>query len=324
MRPVHVPPGLAGRAGNRALPLARPRKVANKMALGAAAAAIALAGCGRLAMPAPGGGARPAAGLPAASSVAGGRYVRAVRISGLLVAPAGGGAAAHQGLTWRQAAALFEATSQILGSHAGAVLGYGLVTLSGRSLPPRVPRLARRGAWVGITWGGSASCPADSTPRPPGSPAAGRPVFTAVVIYGDRGNGALVYSSRGVGPCGGPPQGPSAALAREALSVPWRQLGPVRGGDVRVSYRAPACARMFSTSAAGDVHGGPFTLTVEVTVPFDRSACPGVAVRSTAIGLFPPFGAPGLSSPPPRVSLVHGRTGPVRVLQAGRVAGAPG
>ncbi|MHB1712570.1 MAG: hypothetical protein ACYCV7_14430 [Acidimicrobiales bacterium] len=295
--------------------------------LGLAAAALVLAGCGSAGehvvhVVAPPGSA-PA---PAPSAVGGGRYVEIVSMSGLEVAPpAAGSAAKHLGLTWGQAAALFESTSAVQGSHAHAILGYGLVTLAGSSLPAGTPPLDRRRAWVGITWGGATNCPAGGARPGRSSTSNGSPrqSFTAVVIYGEGGDGAIVYTSRGTPPCGGPPTEPTATAAKEVLAVPWRQVGQMHNGAVTVSYSSPACAMLFSTSASGDTHGGAFTLTVEVAVPLDRSGCKATADRATTVRLFPASTVPGAPAFSKQVKLAHGSIGPVAVLEAGRVAGAP-
>ena len=218
---------------------------------------------------------------------------------------------------------MFAATSAVQGSHAQAILGYGLVTLSGSTLPGGTSPLDRRGAWVGITWGGATSCPAATVP-PGGSSssrASYRQIFTAVVIYGQGGDGAIVYTSRGT-PCGGPPTGPTVTAAREVLSVPWQQTTPLHNGSVRVTYRAPSCATLFSTASGGNMGTGKFTLTVEVTVPFDHASC-RTTTDTTSIRLFPSPAPPGAPAVPSHPTLGHGPTGPVSVLEAGRIAGGP-
>lgn len=265
---------------------------------------------------------------PSASAVAGGRYTTAVAMSGLQVSPpATETASEHLGITWAQAAALFGASSAVQGSHAQAILGYGLATLTGSTMPVGAPLLERRGAWVAITWGGTTSCPAAAVPRKGSSP--GRDsfhqIFTAVVIYGQGGNGAIVYRSRGTPPCGGQMTGPTVTPARAVLSVPWQQATSLHDGSVRVSYQAPSCATLFSTGGVGNMGTGTFTLTVEVSVPFDYSGC-RTTTDTTTISLFP---SPVLSAPPDapavptHVTLAHGAIRPVIVLEAGRIAGGP-
>ncbi len=294
------------------------------VALGAAA--LGLAACGS-----PGAGVAhvvsPAVSAPgpSPSAVAGGRYTTIVEMSGLQVSPpATSTASEHLGLTWSQAAALFAATSAVQGSHAQAILGYGLVTVSGSTLLAGTPRLVRRAAWVGITWGGITSCPAATVPprSPSPSTASYRQIFTAVVIYGQGGAGAIVYRSRGTPPCGGPMTGPSITAARDVVSVPWQQTTSLHGGSVRVSYQAPSCATLFSTAASGNTGTGKLTLTVELTVPFDHASC-RTTTDTTSIRLFPSPAPPGAPAVPSHPTLGHGPTGPVSVLEAGRIAGGP-
>ncbi len=303
----------------------RPTRLAGGLAAGAAA--LILAGCE------PAGGkvvhvVAPAASAPAPSpsAVASGRYVQIVAMSGLQVSPPPlTTTTEHLGLTWSQAATLFEATSAVQGSHAHAIFGYGLATLEGSRRPAGTPPLRRRGAWVGITWGGTTHCPAETTKPGSASTSSGsrRQIYTSVVIYGDHGDGAIVYTSRGAPPCGGPMQGPTVEAAKEVLSVPWQQKTPVHAGAIGISYRAPACATLFSTAGHGNLHTGQFSLDVEVTVPFDHAAC-RIATRATTIRLFPSLTPPGAPAAPSHVALSHQATGPVAVLEAGRVGGAPG
>lgn len=301
-----------------------PRSLVAGLALGAAA--LGLAACGSAGAHVVGVASTPgSATSPTPNAVAGGRYAQIVSMSGLEVAPpAAGTTGRHLGLTWAQAAALFEATSAVQGSRAHAILGYGLVTLTGSPLPAGTPALDRRGAWVGITWGGATSCPAEtssSTSASPGS-RSHRQIFTAVVIYGEGGDGAIVYSSRGRPPCGGALTGPTVGAAGEVLSVPWRQTTPLHGGAIHVSYRAPGCATLFSTAGDGNIRTGQLTLAVEVTVPFEHAGC-RTTTRTTSVRLFPASTAPGAPVAPTHVALSHGSTGLVTVLEAGHIAGTP-
>ncbi len=260
---------------------------------------------------------------PTPNSVLKGNYVRTVSMSGLRVTPPRSRTIAdHLGLTWGGAETLFEATSAVQGSHTNAILGFGLVTIVGSPLPPGTPPLDGQPAWVGITWGGVTSCPAElgATKGSSSTNLSHHQIFTAVVIYGVGGKGALVYTSRGDPPCGGAPTGPTVATAKEVLSVPWHQATPLHSGRVQVSYQAPNCAALFSTSAYGNIHLGDFHLTVEVTAPFDYASCP-LANYMTSIQIFPPAG-PGPADTSTNVKLSHGSTGPISVLDAGQVSGA--
>ena len=301
-----------------------PRTLVAGLALGAAA--LGLAACGSAGAVVGGDPSAPgSATSPTSTAVASGRYIQIVSMSGLQVAPPAAGTTGKRlGLNWAKAAALFAATSAVQGSRAHAILGYGLVTLTGSLLPASTPPLDRRGAWVGITWGGVTHCPAETVP-PKGSSssrASYRQIFTAVVIYGQGGDGAIVYTSRGTPPCGGQMTGPTVTAAREVLSVPWQQTTSLHNGSVRVAYQAPSCATLFSTAGNGNMRTGKFTLTVEVTVPFDHTSC-RTTTDTTSIRLFPSPAPPGAPAVPSHPTLGRGPTGPVSVLEAGHIAGGP-
>jgi len=115
--------------------------------------------------------------------------------------------------------------------------------------------------------------------------------------------------------------GPSLTVAREVLSIPWQQTTSVHNGKVRVAYRASSCATLFSTTGSGSTGTGKYTLTVEVAVTFDHSQC-RTTTDTTDIRLFPSFPAPpDAPAVPAHLTLAHGPTGPVSVLEAGRIAG---
>ncbi len=289
------------------------------------ATAMVLASCGSTGTQTSGGSPRSGSATPPTpKSVLKGSYVRTVSMGGLRITPPRFGTTGeHLGLSWGGAETLFEATSAVQGSHTNAILGFGLVAIVGSPLPPGTPPLDGQPAWVGITWGGVTSCPAElGTPK--GSSSTNRThhqIFPAVVIYGVGGKGALVYTSRGDPPCGGAQTGPTVAEAKEVLSVPWHQTTPLHSGRVQVSYQAPNCAALFSTSAYGNIRLSDFHLTVEVTAPFDYASCP-LANYMTSIQIFPPAG-PGPADTSTNVKLSHGSTGLISVLDAGQVTGAP-
>jgi hypothetical protein len=261
-------------------------------------------------------GSRPApAGPPSPGAVAAGRYVHPVEVTGLHVSPSPSGSTL--GLTWKQADAMFEATSAVAGSHQYAILGFGTVTLAGRRLPRGVPAFDHRPAWVGIVWGGIVSCPAQTVPAQGASttvPAPFEPVFTAVVIYGVGGSGAVVYTGRGSPPCGGALQGPTVARAYEIRSVPWRQEGRSRAGSLLLGYFAAGCATLWSTGGTGNVKTDQLTVTVEVSVPFDRAGCAAPVWRRTIDSYAPREAPPGLKTLRDP-TLHHGPIGLVRALQ---------
>ncbi|WP_298345437.1 hypothetical protein [Ferrimicrobium sp.] len=255
---------------------------------------------------------------PSASTIAGGRYNRVVTVGGLQISPPRAAITAkHLGLSWSQAAKLFAATSAVQGSYAHAIVGYGRVTLGDTKVPSGTPPLDHRGAWVGIAWGGTTSCPAMTSSKDgPSTKTSYHPIYTAVVIYGQDGNGAVVYTSRGTPSCGGPLTGPKIAIAREVLSVPWQQASALHNGSLRVAYQAPSCAQWFSTFADGNLKTDNFKVGTEVTVPFDYAKCTTVA-NTTNVVLAPSSITPDRSTVPLDAILAHAPTGLVKVLETG-------
>ncbi|WP_298334733.1 hypothetical protein [Ferrimicrobium sp.] len=261
----------------------------------------------------------PPVSAPSASAIVGGRYDRILTVGSLQISPSRTEMTTKNlGLTWDQAAKLFEATSEVQGSHAQAILGYGLVTLGNSKVPPPgTPPLDHRGAWVGIAWGGVTSCPAANPPKDSTSTkTAYRSIYTAVVIYGQGGDGAVVYTNRGTPPCGGPLTGPKLATAREVLSVPWQPTSASEDGSIPVAYRAPSCAGLFSTTADGNLKTDLFKVGVEVTVPFDYAKCQTIT-NTTDVVLAPHSTTPGTPTVPPHPILAHAPTGLVKVLEVG-------
>ncbi|WP_298212461.1 hypothetical protein [Ferrimicrobium sp.] len=265
----------------------------------------------------------PAPRSPSVSAVLDGRYDRDVTVGELQISPPPTEVTTKNlGLTWPQATKLFEATSAVQGSHAQAIFGYGLVTLGNSKAPPGTPPLDHRGAWVGIAWGGVANCPAVIPPKSSSSTKTSyRPIYTAVVIYGQGGSGAVVYTSRGTPPCGGPLIGPKIAPAREVLSVPWQPASVPRGGSAPVTYQAPSCSKLFSTIGDGNLRSDLFKIGVEVTVPFDYVKC-GITTGRTDVFLAPPSTTPTAPAVPLHPILTHAPTGLVRVLEAGDFSGS--
>jgi len=238
-------------------------------------------------------------------------------VGGLQIsAPRAGGTTKHLGLIWSQAAKLFEATSAVQGSYAHAIFGYGRVTLGDATVPPGSPPLDHRGAWVGIAWGATTSCPATTPSNDTASTKTSyRPIYTAVMIYGQGGDRAVVYTTRGTPSCGGPPTGPKIATAREVLSVAWQQQSAPNDGSLGVTYQAPNCAKLFSAIANGNLKADIFKIGIEVTVPFDYAKCQTVA-STTDVFLTPSSTTPDTSTVPLHPILAHAPTGVVKVLEA--------
>lgn len=261
-------------------------------------------------------------GPPSGDAVAGGRYIRPVLVSGLLVSPPTSGTTL--GLGWDRALALFESVTAIGGVHQYAILGAATVTLTGIRLPPNVPTLHQRPAWVGITWGGTdPGCPLVTVP-PKGTPTTSAPryqtTYTAVVIYALDGQGALVYAGRGSPSCGGALQGPSVAPALQAVSVPWTQVTAPSNGFVVMDYQAPSCATVTTSGGSGNVKTGLVTFTIDLAFPFDQSGCGPAATHRFRYQYIPsdlPASVPVVHHP----RFLHGPTGLVKSLQVTKVLG---
>jgi hypothetical protein len=261
------------------------------------------------------------AGPPSRHAVAGGRYIHPVVVTGLRISPPAPGSTL--GLGWARARALFEAVTDISGIHQYAILGAATVTLTGIRLPHNGRPLRDRPAWVGIAWGGIVNCPAMPVPgkgAPTTTPTPYQPTYTAVVIYGDGGSSAIVYTGRGSPACGGALEGPTVATAMETVSVAWTQVGPPSKGSVPMDYRAPSCATVSSTGGGGNVRTGRITLTIDLAVPFDHTGCgPATTHRLRYQYVTPhmPSGVPTFHDP----TFLHGPTGLVRALQRTSVVG---
>jgi hypothetical protein len=261
-------------------------------------------------------------GPPSSHDVSDGRYVRPVVVTGLRVAPAASSSAL--GLDWDQARRLFASVTAISGMHDHAILGAATVTLIGTRLPKGAPTLQEQPAWVGITWGGTYNCPLEIAP-PKGATTTTapvyQPIYTAVVIYGAGGRGAIVYTGRGSQPCGGKITGPSVATAQETVSVPWTQVGAPSNGSVRLDYRAPTCATMDSTGGSGNVKTDRMTITIDLAEPFDPTGSCGPATAHQLNYQYVPAHLPPSVPKYHHPTILHGATGVVSALQVSQVQG---
>ena len=289
--------------------------------------AFVLAACGQLSQQNPTSASLVGQGsyvtFPSGNDVAGGVFVKAVRLGDLSVAPSPyGKTQKHLGLTWSQAAKLFESSASEQGVHINAILGFGLVSFfSPNSILDSI-KLDHRPAWVGIAWGEVTSCPAMKNKNRFGAPkGAAEPVYSVVVIYANAGLGAFSYDTRGQSPCGGNVAGPVVNIGREVESVPWIFKSIDSAGAVQVGFNSLICAQVFSESAAGNLKTAKFILTLDVSVPFDPKGCTAQVARQASIPLFPPTA--GIETDLPRANIVvgHGSTGTVSVLQVARVLG---
>ncbi len=318
---------LHGHAGRGRSPR-RGRRTAGRVALlgiGTAVAAATLVAC-RTSTRVPSIG-RPPASLTAAKaasvssdvlagSVRGGRFIHPIVVGGLRVtAIAGRLRGAPLGLDWAEAKEYVALTGGLAdGAPASGqqIVGYGRVTLTGVTTPAGTPVLHDRPAWVGVSLGRSTpvanGCPAERTslqsashlPSGPDTKTV-HPIDSVVVFYGMGGRGAVLYRTGGSKPCGGT-AGPNATIADAEVPVPWAPIGPP-GLVTPISYQAPACARLFSVAASGNVRVGIFSVAVTVAFPFDRTGCGTVKRFVTAVTVFPPHPGPGAPPPPSRVEL---------------------
>ncbi len=192
---------------------------------------------------------------PSGDDVASGVFVKGVRLGGLSISPmASGSARKHLGLTWSQAAKLFRSSTSEEGAHLNAILGFGLVSLSGSKHALGGLKVDHRPAWVGIAWGEITSCPAMRTSKESNAlKAAAKPIYFAVVIYGRGGLGAFAYDSRGQLPCGGAISGPIIGPARKVESVPWILKSIDGAGVVQVGLSTSSCGQVFSESRTPDM-----------------------------------------------------------------------
>ena len=284
---------------------------------------LLLAACSSPSLGAPGPPARQlapeAVTAPAelAAAVVDGTFVRPVAVGGLVVEPpAGRPPAAPLGLDLATAQEYVALTGGIgteaMGTGYQAV-GYGDVTLTGVNLPAGTPTLHAWPAWVGISLGGASSvaysCPAEIAPprttRPPtGRTSPDHPIDSAVIFYGPRGRGAVLYRTAGAEPCGEGTAPPSVAAATAVVPVPWQLAGPV-GLVTKVSYVAPVCASLSGVGGSGNVRTGVFTASVTVTFPFARSGCGAVSRFETTVSVGPVGSPPGAPAPPSHVVLEH-------------------
>lgn len=216
------------------------------------------------------------------------------------VSPFAGG---HPAINAKKAAVLFGSDSSVAGGSSTApIFGFGLVSLQ----PGLGARLHRTPAWVGVVRRTAYLCPMEPvsvTTTPDRLPTPG---YTAVIIVGT--HKVFDYQSR-TSICDEPATGPSVEPASETISVPWR-LVSLAGGTVTYRYRVPSCDRQSpNISIRGNANTGQDSLTLLLTLPFDRPSCPQTWVTgSTRIG--PPPG-PGAPTTGPVATITHGPTGPV-------------
>ena len=328
----------------------QPRRPIPRALLAPAAAALLLAGCAEM----PGASSTPPppttrtttprAALSsslrgqlvppgAGVQVRAGRFVRGVELDRGTMVVLPPSATEHPALPEADANRLFRSDAGTTGTPGGIELGFGRV-----SLPPSMTtaagfaELRDTPAWVGITWGGTWSCPMErasvdgraTTGRAAHGAAPRRRAAHAAILPATPGDLAVVILSptrvidfaSGGSPCPGTAQPPArVTTTTEAISVPWSLVSQA-GFTIRYRYRAPACAPGLVPlpQAVGNLDTGAMQLRILLDVPYPDVACRGV-LRSGHFDLGPPPGAASLPAPAgagPTVS--HGPTGPVQVV----------
>ncbi|HZT66037.1 MAG TPA: hypothetical protein VFA11_09645 [Acidimicrobiales bacterium] len=223
------------------------------------------------------------------------------------MSPAAG--SAEPEVSRQEASVLFGSDESIRGSSAGQLLAYGIVSVQ----PSLEVQASNTPAWLGLVWGGATSCPAMTAPAGPTTTTvpAPTPGYRAVIIVDP--HHVFDYRSRGSS-CGSPATGPSASAASEIISVPW-QLVALQSSSVTLRYQVPACLAQVQPepSLGGNSNTGQGTLTIELTLPFNRTSCPN-AWRQTNVPFGPPPG-PGAPPVPHLNNLSHGPTGPLGSFQ---------
>ncbi len=236
-----------------------------------------------------------------------GRFVHPVTIGGLHIVPANsyrGSAPLGLNLATATSYAGFTGGISWLGKK---IVGWGIVTLSGVTMPSGTPILTNRLAWVGIALGtntGVYNCPAMTAPI---TPRKFIPSDAAVIFYGQNGEGAITYNTGGSDPCGDGTSGPGVAIADAVVPVAWHQVTPASLYHSVIAYQAPVCAHSDGTDGSGNMKTGVNTINVVVSFPFDRIAfgCQAVKQFTTTVFLYPSNPGPGAPPPPSRIILEH-------------------
>jgi len=249
--------------------------------------------------------------LPAATSVANGRFISPVQLDNgtLLVEPPG--PSEHPTLSETEATTKLWASPTLTGYHAGP-LGFGIATITLRQAG--VPSVTSLPAWIAFAMANAASCPAETVPTGPTTTQLALPSsgYAAVVIGAAIGTPAVAYTARS-STCGFPPTGPTVTTASEVVSIPWVALGTVQAGQLAVRASVPPCGTYRGASVGGDAKS--LTVTLLAVVPDVAHECPVVQPVTESVQVGPPS-APG--APPPVVSpstlIEHGPLGGTRAV----------
>lgn len=223
-------------------------------------------------LPSPSG----APGLPTQSSVVDDRFVSVVQLDGGAFSVQPAPIDTVPVVSKADAEKLLFASPSFQGMSAG-VIGFGLVT--SQVSQHGVPTYQADPAWIAFGWGGATNCPAETVPPSPADLPSGG--YVAVAMIEGAGGGDLSYEARS-DTCG-TLTGPTVRPATHIESVPWTANGQVTGGNLQISYTAPACAGSAMYSAAGQ--GDSVTLTVEVEMPNTPSSCASPAPITEVVAL---------------------------------------
>jgi hypothetical protein len=262
------------------------------------------------------------AGLPSSGSVSNTLYVQKVALGNLSISPIRqGNAKAKSNISWSQAEPIFKAASAVQGSHQVAILGYGLATISGLKPLHGSSVIAGKPAWIGITWGGTSSCPAQSVSTQKTSPNTQiDQIYTAVIIYGNAKSNSVVYKNSGQLPCTAKVVGPTLEPLTVVESVNWQEQSSSTSSMLSIRYDSSSCEKLFSTAANGNMKTGNFQVSVEVAKPVNVSGCIADQ-KTTEVRLFPP-GQRGIGDFPSHTQVSHGPVGLISVLQVAKIYGS--
>ncbi len=262
------------------------------------------------------------AGLPGSGSVSNTLYTQKVTVGNLSISPSPqGNAKEKSNISWSEAESIFKAASAVQGSHQVAIMGYGLATISSMTPPQGLPVITGTPAWIGITWGGTSSCPDQSVSSQKASPNTqlGQ-IYTAVIIYGNSVSDSVVYKNRGSLPCGGKAVGPTLEPLSVVESVNWQELGSSTSRKLSIRYNSSSCEKLFSSAVNGNMKTGNFQVLIEVVKPLDVSGCIADQ-KTTEVSLFP-AGQRGIGDFPTHIQVSHGPVGLISVLQVAKVYGS--
>ncbi|KJF15491.1 hypothetical protein AXFE_36640 [Acidithrix ferrooxidans] len=262
------------------------------------------------------------AGLPSRSAVSNTLYVQKVALGNLSISPIQkGNANAKSNISWSESESIFKAASAVQGSHQIAILGYGLATIRSMTLPHGLPAIAGTPAWIGIAWGGTTGCPAQSVSSQKASPNTEiDQIYTAVIINGNSKSNSVVYKNQGPLPCAGKVVGPTIEPLSVVESVNWQELSGSTSRKLSIRYDSSSCEKLFSAAANGNMKTGNFQVSIEVAKPINVSGCIADQ-KTTEVRLFP-AGQRGIGDFPSSTQVSHAPVGLISVLRVSKVYGS--